>query len=417
MARTTDFVDKVRRASGNGSVGTDSSVWQGLMRQGVIAQLHIGRPRFEQRLELADLGIAPRGDKERKAIAAQVRPGVKMLLPPEYFRAFGSIESAARHTLTRRTKVAGQGRIYAFETPFGTFVPVTSFDDWLAKVREHQRRYFAKRDELLKHYDEVRKDVLKEYTRVAHGAYDRLPREEQSKQTRLAFIRRYVATIRDGFPTNADIRTRFIFTWQLNLITLPDDLRRRIVAEEIATAEEKKRIRELNEMRIAVGKSTMAAADEFTKAVDQQLYSLVYEVAAQARASLKKSTSMPSKTLVQLENLVKQVKALNFVGHKDLLKWAENIDGVVNGYRAAKERYKPDAYSSLMGTLDTTFMEAQRRLSDVGVAVRHSRMRMDDDNGFDDYAEVRVRQSRGAAREDGEFGEEGERRRTRRNVI
>lgn len=415
MARKADFLEQVRRASSNGTSGADTSIWQTLMRQGVIAELHIGRPRFEQRLELADLGIAPRTDAERKAIAAQVRPGVKLLLPPEYFRAFGSIESAARHTLTRRTKVAGQGRIYAFETPFGTFVPVTSFDDWLGKVKEHQRRYFEKRDDLLKDYDNVRAGVLKEYARVAHGAYDRLSSAERGGVSRLTFIRRYVAAIRNGFPTEADIKNRFVFSWQLNLITLPDDVRRRIVAEELATAEEKKRIRELNDMRIAVAKSTMSAAEDFAKAVDQQLYTLVYEVAAQARESLAKSQSMPSKTLVQLQNLVKQVQALNFVEHKDLLKWAEDISGSVNGYRAATDKMKPSAYGDLVGTLNTTYLAAQRRLGEVGVAVRHSRMKMEDE-GIEDFAETKVRHSRGT-NDTGDFGGNTERTRRRRTVI
>lgn len=365
---TKKLSKELRELSPN--IDASRRAWDAVMRQGVIAAIHIGRYRFEQRLTLEDLGVASRNSKETHALEQMVKTGVKLLLPPEYDRAFRSIESSARHTLSRSASAPGQGRVFAFQTPFGPFIPVTAFQDWKEKIDEYRQRYEAQRDDLLQNYADIGKRVLSDYYSIATGTYERLRRfnpEILDGLSASTFVRRYRDRIREGFPTKEVVAESFYFKTNLTLLVLPEDLRERIASTTILDEEEKARVRQLQFMKNEVSKSMMDDLRTFTATVDEQLYELLYKVAEDASKAATENKVMRSKTLVQLRNLVHQVRSLNFTEHQDLADVCDAIEESVSNYAVrAPSPLNPNARKALTDTLDTARVLAERRLAAIG---------------------------------------------------
>lgn len=373
--------------------GASRSAWDAIMRQGVIASIHIGRHRFEQRLDLADLGISTRNDKEAKALEQMVKTGVKLLLPPEYDRAFRSIESSARHTLSRNSVETGQGRVFAFQTPFGPFIPVTAFADWQEKIDDYRVRYETKRDELVTNYTDITKRVMSDYYSIATGTYERLRRANPEMLGGLSaatFVRRYRDKIREGFPTVEEVQASFYFKTNLTLLILPEDLREKIATSSILTEEERARVRQLQNMKNEVQKSMMDDLRTFTATVDEQLYQLLFKVAEDAGKAASGNKPMASKTLVQLRNLVEQVRSLNFTDHKDLADVCDAIEESVSNYAVGTN--KVAGRTQLLGTLDTAKIVAERRLAAIGSLHKRHRSLTDDSTGSFDLSRREKRQ-------------------------
>src|SRR5437763_6196312 len=131
--------------------------WRKRMREGILVELKIKRWRARKKLTLQELGIYPPSFQVREAYEQLLSLGSKTLLPLEVQRELDSLERSARYHL----------REYAFETPFGSFVPYTTYPLWKQGNKEYQKRFFEKRDEIIAQYPELVEQLLREYEQIA----------------------------------------------------------------------------------------------------------------------------------------------------------------------------------------------------------------------------------------------------------
>ena len=121
-----------------------------LARRGVLVTLSIRRWRAQTTLRFDDLGMTIDDATTRQALATIMALGKKRLLPSALRRKLEQAEAEGRRVLEK----------HSFVTPWGRFVPVTSYFAWKAANQRCQEAYFALRDQLVADYTTVVADVL-----------------------------------------------------------------------------------------------------------------------------------------------------------------------------------------------------------------------------------------------------------------
>jgi hypothetical protein len=299
--------------------------WVELMKEGVIVGLSIGRWRAKTRLSWSDLGIELDGEED-KELASIIDLGHKKLLPGDMLRELDAIESTARKQLEK----------FAYKTHWGWFVPVTAYGQWKEKNQEQRARYFAKRDELVRDYDELVASVLAGYRLAARGAYRRLLAlhpEAVSRYSEAEFVSLFVATIKEHLPSAVTIRESFYFDVSLSYVPLPSMLAadaaeaERIDRERREEAGKDWLVREMNRDVLAQARAEKERLiDGFLRDVVVQLRSMVYEASVDVLAAIQKNDRLPPRSVVQLNNLITQVKNLNFYGDVEIEEMVNRVN-------------------------------------------------------------------------------------------
>src|SRR6266487_3068739 len=148
-------------ALGRSVNGTD---WRKRMKEGFLVELSIKRWRARKKLTLTELGITPPTDAARAAYEQLLTLGSKLLLPQQTLKDLETIERLARAHLREHT----------FKTPFGTFLPYTSYGLWKSGNEEFKARFFARRDEIVAAYPALLAQLLTEYEQIARHTYQLL---------------------------------------------------------------------------------------------------------------------------------------------------------------------------------------------------------------------------------------------------
>lgn len=354
--------------------------WINLMKEGVLVSLHIGRWRAKTRLTWSDLGLEldQEADSELQNI---IDLGHKKLLPASVLKELDSIESAARKWLEKKS----------YRTYWGFFVPVTLYEEWKQGNEEQRQRYFAARDALVNDYDEVMKSLVYGYRLAARSAYNRLkelsPEKLANFKNEDAFTETFIEGIKSHLWDATAIRESFYFNTELHYIPLPS-----LLAEEAAeqqrlqdeAAAEHQRLRDImdtahlkaeNERRLereqfqaqqdriwAETRAAQSAAQwkeqlmkdmhkdviektrkqkeklvgKFLKDLVVQLRSLVYDATTDVLQAIQDNNRLHPRSVVQLRNLVDQVKGLNFQGDTEIERMIAVVQSQLN--RKAEDR-------------------------------------------------------------------------------
>lgn len=356
-------------------INTVRANWREYMRQGLLANLHIGRWRGRTSLQLEDLGL-PHGD-----VSDLVRLGEKRLLPAipptsplyderkpsrTYAQVLESIESAARAHL----------RTMSFPTYWGAFVPVTAFAQWREECRRYEAQYIAVRDEIAGNWESVIQALLAEYTEVARQAWLRMTKldPDHLQAQEWAELDQYTAAFLDRIlhllPSREEFVASFYFNVELAYIPLPDLLaeedaqaeaiRRQAEAQraahwqgleeqqarhdaELARVRTERRMhetaleareRQLREMNAAVLEEARRQKEEqidgFIQVVTAQLRQMVIDVATNVSASIANNGKLVGKAAQQLQNLIANVEQLNFTGDQELEEMLTPIKASLN---------------------------------------------------------------------------------------
>jgi hypothetical protein len=337
--------------------------WLQLMQEGVLVSLHIGRWRAKSRLTWHDLGIEldEKADQELQEI---VDLGHKKLLPASVLKELDSIDSAARKWLEKK----------AFRTYWGFFVPITAYEEWKQGNEEQKERYFAARDRLVEEYDQVIDELLRGYRLAARGTYHRLKRLHPKAVKGFAGEDAFVETFLDGIEASLlsaiAIRESFYFDVELRYVPLPSllaeeqaqaDVTQAQARTEVERLQAQRRLEEEQEeaAREKIWAETRAArtaaawkeqlmkdmhadvvekarkqkeklVDGFLRDVVVQLRSLVYNASVDVLGAIEKNASLPPRSVVQLRNLVDQVKSLNFYGDEEIEQMIAAVAGQVD---------------------------------------------------------------------------------------
>ncbi len=161
------------------------------MQEGVIVQLHIEGPRrFRTRIELEDIGLAPREEKGKKSEKSALSDKALRLL--ENYAQLGSLfllpRSDQLDDLANNGKLSDEQRSqlvtydelvslerrarynlerFSLETQWGAFVPVTAYEAWKKANEEYETLFNKHKEKLIANYDTIIEHVLEAYRVIA----------------------------------------------------------------------------------------------------------------------------------------------------------------------------------------------------------------------------------------------------------
>lgn len=309
-----------------------------LRRSVVRVRLRIQRCRFVTKFELEDLGVSVEDDTVRQALSKLMVFGEKRLLPEEYMKKLNQIEGGARYALKER----------AFRTELGSFVPSTNYPTCKAEIESFKGQYFALRDEILRNYQQLKRQTLSEYDVIARDAYQRIrsTRPDLLQEPLEVFVASYCNRIGAQIPTPERIQATFGFQF------LPfDEFLQFRVIEESATLSENERAagaerveegrqgaREQEWQREAIERDLRLQAQERLTVLDSlctslvgQLRSQTYDAVCDVLTTMQRRSgeSFAPQSVKQLKNLLDRIQGLNFYGDSDIDRMMAQIQDIV----------------------------------------------------------------------------------------
>ncbi len=321
--------------------------WRKRMKEGWLVTLTIKRWRARTKLTLNEIGIYPTTSEERAAYEQLLTLGSKLLLPVQTIRDLEAIERGARIHLGE----------HSFNTPFGTFIPYTSYKIWQKGNEDFKARFFAKRDEIVAEYETLVEQVMTEYEQIARRSYQLLrnqaPELAEMFPTEEAFLTHYrEEVIGRNLKSAREIADSFVYEETFSRVSLLSSLSREteeVSAEEVDETVSAKsaeieaaqaRKRQLEEMNREIVQKTReqksAMVDSFLTSIVAQLRTLTYDAVTSVLASIKNQEHLRGRSVQQLQHLIKQLEGLNFYGDQDIDTILTLLHGIIK--RPAKER-------------------------------------------------------------------------------
>lgn len=253
------------------------------MQEGVIISLHIeGARRFWKRLTPADLGLAVSGEsavvfgqEASEVLADYFQLGRLSLLPsnkqlaklPEDEREkfvsqeeLATIERSARYCLDR----------YAFKSHWGSFIPVTTYQEWKAENAKYETAFNSLKERLLANYDNIVAAVIEAYRPLAQDAWrmvqmnkslrhnsqsddisEAVIREVVSHlaagQGRDVFVANYLECIRMAIRSKDSVEASFKYEVERSIIPLPS-----LVAKDLESTDRLYKERAIRDAEVQV---------------------------------------------------------------------------------------------------------------------------------------------------------------------
>src|SRR6266700_4884720 len=163
------LAESIGEASGQILVHRDLSTLLDRMRDGVVVQLSISRPRFFKKLSLEDLGLKVNLDLATSEEALRVitdyfHLGRRSLLPREWQDRLANVENNARYCLKK----------HSLKSHWGAFIPIREYERWKNENTEHEASFWKLREDLLEHYDAICEEVLADFRLLAEDSWRRV---------------------------------------------------------------------------------------------------------------------------------------------------------------------------------------------------------------------------------------------------
>jgi hypothetical protein len=311
--------------------------WRRLIQDGVLVRLHIRRCRFSTRLVLEDIGVRVDDDEVREKLSKWLILGEKRLLPVAYMKALARIESSARYALKERS----------FRTELGAFVPSSAYIPWRDTTEDLKTQYEALRDDIIANHRSLTRQVLAEYEVIAADTYQRLRGTHPGLVTEAQeqFVTNYCNRITSQIPSPDRIQETFDFkyllidglsqlgTGQAESTAHAQEGRAATVdvaRSQIQQREWQRSVLE-HDLRMHAQERVSTALDSFLTQVVSQLRNLTYDVACDVLSTLQRrgGESVAHQSVRQLNNLLSQVRALNFYGDTEIERMMDQIQGIV----------------------------------------------------------------------------------------
>ena len=255
-----ELASRLGEESGQIVVHRDLSTLLDRMKDGVVVQLSVSRPRFFKKLGLEDLGLKINLDLATSEEALRVLTdyfqfGRRSLLPREWQDRLANVENNARYCLKK----------HSLKSHWGAFIPVREYQRWKEENAEHEATFWKLREELLEHYDAICEEVLADFQRLSEDSWRRvllgssikepstveravitqLLQRLHAEEGKDAFIDAYLVTIRHALPTRIEIEEAFSYHVEVGVIPLPS-----LLAQDIQQADHLYQERALRDARV-----------------------------------------------------------------------------------------------------------------------------------------------------------------------
>jgi hypothetical protein len=367
--------------------------WRRLMQDGALVRVHIaGSNMFWTQLTYEDLGIRIEQGDIRTKFSRWMTLGKKRLLPEAYMQALSHIESRARYTLKERS----------FRTELGAFVPSTAYVAWRDTTQALRDEYFALRDTILANHATFARQVLGEYEDIASDTYARLHRADPDLPLgRDQFVTMYCQRIAAQIPSPDRIREKFDFQYmlldglsQVGTPTEQTDEHTEVSPEMIDAARNGIQQRTWQrsvleqDLRVHAQERVSVMLEDFLSSVTGRLRTLTYDAVCDVLTTLQRHSNerLSPRSVVQLNNLLAQIRSLNFYGDADIDQIMTHIGQMVEQTPRERQASLADIQSVLHAIATTT----RATLLDLGEEPRSARIL-----GIPDYpTDSAVRQAR-----------------------
>lgn len=307
-----------------------------LVKKGIIAELHIGRSRFERKLTKEDIGLDIAEQEFDRFLREYLDFGTKVLLPRTVKGKFDRIEGRARRVLYT----------HSFETPWGRFLPYTAFENYCKKRDECAADYASAKEDLKANLDLYNAETIRDYRKAAERIYERTSKSVSLESFTTAFI----ARVELQLPTAELIDETFYFTDDLYYIPLPSELEQDFLQADLVKRErlleEAKTKAEMDKYRaeVAMHKETLSRLMETKKekldgmidSFSQELRGAIYTTLRDVLESLKDRANLSGASVKSLQKLVDRTRMMNFIEDPDVDTALSKIEQLV-GCKAAKK--------------------------------------------------------------------------------
>ncbi|HEX7735505.1 MAG TPA: DUF3150 domain-containing protein [Ktedonobacteraceae bacterium] len=361
--------------------------WQLLMQDGALVELHIGRCRFSARLVPEDVGIHIDDEGVREKLARWTTLGEKRLFPESSLQRVSRVESRARAALKE----------HAFRTELGYFVPMTAYESWRAQTETLRDEYMALRDDLISNHADLVREVLAEYEVIATDTYHRLRRAhpELVQEDQQHFVALYVNRIANLIPSVEKIRDSFSFRFfrvsAPQLLGAPTEAGETSSEEAQASAagspaharteQQRQRTVVAHDVHSDAQRRVNAMLDEWLTTIVAHLRALVYDASMDVLATLQRrgGERFSPRSVVQLKNLLTQIRSLNFFGDAEIDTMMARIEQIVSLSPATRQHSLSEIQQTLRAIATTTRAtllelgtDTRAPRSDLGIAALSS---------------------------------------------
>lgn len=255
-----ELAGRLGEESGQIVVHRDLSTLLDRMRDGVVVQLRISRPRFFKRLALEDLGLKinldlATSEEALRVITDYFHLGRRSLLPREWQDRLANVENNARYCLKK----------HSLKSHWGAFIPIREYQRWKEENAEHEVSFWKLRQDLLEHYDTICEEVLADFRLLAEDSWRRvllgsaikepgaaeravvtqLLQRLRAEEGKDAFLAAYQAAIRHALPSRLEIEDAFAYHVEIGVIPLPS-----LLAQDIQHADSLYQERALRDARV-----------------------------------------------------------------------------------------------------------------------------------------------------------------------
>jgi hypothetical protein len=262
-----ELAGRLGEESGEIVVHRDLSTLLDRMKDGVVVQLSISRPRFFKKLSLEDLGLKVNLDLATSEEALRVitdyfHLGRRSLLPREWQDRLANVENNARYCLKK----------HSLKSHWGAFIPIREYQRWKEENAEHEASFWKLREELLEHYDAICEQVLADFRLLAEDSWRRvllgsslkvpstvertvvaqLLQRLHAEEGKEAFLDAYGVTIRHALPSRLEIEDAFAYHTEIGVIPLPS-----LLAQDIQQADSLYQERALRDARVRAELDTL----------------------------------------------------------------------------------------------------------------------------------------------------------------
>lgn len=338
----------------------DLAELQRTMQDGFIVELTIKRWRARKKLSLYELGIVAPDEATEKAYDELCNLGTNALLPIQIIKDLETVERLARQSLKN----------HSFSTPFGKFVPWSSYSAWKRENEEYKQRFWAKRDEIVANYEQHVEDLLRQYEDIARHSYmllsEQFRRAGEVRSFYEEFGEEWVFVqhfrrklIGAHIKTSQQFSDTFVYRERFSKIQMFDVLntkQERVSSPEVWMSEQEmrkeaaeKRRAALTEMeedlvrQVRTQKQNMI--DSFLQSLMVQLRTLTYDTVTHVLKSVNREETLQGRPAIQLKNLIKQLEEMNYYGDRDIDGILTKLYGIID--KPAKERDVADIQKQL----------------------------------------------------------------------
>lgn len=269
-------------------------------------------------------------DKEESDIPDIIKLGSKRMLDNAVFKELQVIDSRSRVLIDKYS--------YPFMISTVRFVPYTVLPELLEELTQLQKAFNAFVENFIFTYD-------------------------LNKQNFLAKYPQYEDKLKDRYPTAWELRSRFLYTWQLFEMQIPQDIKAEMIDENQVAA--------LQDAWSDSRNKVEERLNSWVETVAKLMRKEIVTICKNMKDSLDEGKIVRASTLERARDTVKRLRSMNFIED-------EGIEEVLNSLESQIpqdwDREVPEIMNAFSGTLKST-MDEMGTLSDVNTETGKYRRR------------------------------------------